>query len=62
MKPGMQFGKAVTVPYLLPIIFKVQSDSLSVSTNKTPILNLIDGDTSTGTTFSNRKCSNFPWM
>jgi protein TonB len=25
MKPGMQFGKAVTVPYSLPIIFQVQN-------------------------------------
>ena len=44
MQPGRQNGEAVSVSYLLPIIFKVQSDSLSVSTNKTPILNLIDGD------------------
>ena len=44
MQPGRQNGQAVSVSYLLPIIFKVQSDSLSVSTNKTPILNLIDGD------------------
>ena len=44
MQPGRQNGEAVSVSYLLPIIFKVQSDSLSVSTNKTPILNVIDGD------------------
>jgi len=44
MQPGRQNGEAVSVSYLLPIIFKVQSDSLSVFTNKTPILNLIDGD------------------
>ena len=44
MQPGRQNGEAVSVSYLLPIIFKVQSDSLSISTNKTPILNVIDGD------------------
>ena len=44
MQPGRQNGEAVSVSYLLPIIFKVQSDSLSVSTNQIPILNVIDGD------------------
>tara|TARA_Y100000766_G_scaffold82476_1_gene70234 strand:+ start:1009 stop:1938 length:930 start_codon:yes stop_codon:yes gene_type:complete len=43
MEPGRQNGKAVSVSYLLPIIFKVQSDSLTQSEKK-PILNVIDGD------------------
>ncbi len=43
MEPGRQNGNAVSVSYLLPIIFKVQNDSLSQSENK-PILNVIDGD------------------
>tara|TARA_X000001036_G_scaffold432912_1_gene469615 strand:- start:583 stop:1503 length:921 start_codon:yes stop_codon:yes gene_type:complete len=38
MEPGRQNGEAVSVSYLLPIIFKVQSDSFS------PILNVVDGD------------------
>ena len=43
MEPGKVNGKAVSVSYLLPIIFKVQSDSLSQS-EKNPILNVVDGD------------------
>ena len=43
MEPGRQNGKAVSVSYLLPIIFKVQSDSLTQSEKK-PILNVVDGD------------------
>ena len=38
MEPGRQDGKAVSVSYLLPIIFKVQSNSFN------PILNIVDGD------------------
>tara|TARA_B100001057_G_scaffold319997_1_gene320213 strand:- start:63 stop:959 length:897 start_codon:yes stop_codon:yes gene_type:complete len=38
MEPGRQNGEAVSVSYLLPIIFKVQSDSFN------PILNVVDGD------------------
>ena len=43
MEPGRQNGEAVSTSYLLPIIFKVQSDSLSQS-KKNPILNIVDGD------------------
>ncbi|MDB3937206.1 energy transducer TonB [Flavobacteriaceae bacterium] len=43
MEPGIQNGEAVSTSYLLPIIFKVQSDSLSQS-EKNPILNIVDGD------------------
>ena len=43
MEPGIQNGEAVSTSYLLPIIFKVQSDSLSRS-EKNPILNIVDGD------------------
>ena len=43
MEPGRQNGKAISVSYLLPIIFKVQSDSLTQSEKK-PILNVVDGD------------------
>ena len=43
MEPGIQNGEAVSTSYLLPIIFKVQSDSLSQS-KKNPILNIVDGD------------------
>jgi len=43
MEPGRQNGEAVSTSYLLPIIFKVQSDSLSQS-EKNPILNIVDGD------------------
>ena len=43
MEPGRQNGKAVSVSYLLPIIFKVQSDSLTQSEKK-PILNVVDGN------------------
>ena len=43
MEPGRQNGEAVSISYLLPIIFKVQSDSLSQS-EKNPILNIVDGD------------------
>jgi hypothetical protein len=43
MEPGKVNGKAVSVSYLLPIIFKVQSDSLSQSENN-PILNVVEGD------------------
>ncbi len=43
MEPGRQNGKAVSVSYLLPIIFKVQSDSLTKSEKK-PVLNVVDGD------------------
>ena len=43
MEPGRQNGKAVSISYLLPIIFKVQSDSLSQS-KKNPILNIVNGD------------------
>tara|TARA_A100001011_G_scaffold4108_1_gene4706 strand:- start:2115 stop:3014 length:900 start_codon:yes stop_codon:yes gene_type:complete len=38
MEPGRQDGEAVSVSYLLPIIFKVQSNSFN------PILNIVDGD------------------
>ena len=38
MEPGRQNGEAVSVSYLLPIIFKVQSDSFN------PILNVVDVD------------------
>ena len=43
MEPGRQNGKTVSVSYLLPIIFKVQSDSLT-RTEKKPILNVVGGD------------------
>ena len=43
MEPGIQNGEAVSTSYLLPIIFKVQSDSLSQSENNL-ILNIVDGD------------------
>ena len=43
MEPGIQNGEAVSTSYLLPIIFKVQSDSLSQS-KKNPILNIVNGD------------------
>ena len=43
MEPGRQNGKAVSVSYLLPIIFKVQSDSLTKSEKK-PVLNVVDGN------------------
>ena len=43
MEPGKQNGKAVSVSYLLPIIFKAQNDSLTQS-EKEPILNVVDGD------------------
>tara|TARA_B100001059_G_scaffold203365_1_gene211909 strand:- start:89 stop:973 length:885 start_codon:yes stop_codon:yes gene_type:complete len=43
MEPGRQNGKAVSISYLLPIIFKVQSDSLS-QIKKNPILNIVDGN------------------
>ena len=43
MEPGKQNGKAISVSYLLPIIFKVESDSLTQSEKK-PILNVVDGD------------------
>jgi hypothetical protein len=43
MEPGRQNGKAVSVSYLLPIVFKVESDSLRQS-EKNPILNIVDGD------------------
>ena len=43
MEPGKQNGKAVSVSYLLPIIFKAQNDSLTQS-GKKPILNVVDGD------------------
>ena len=43
MEPGRQNGEAVSTSYLLPIIFKVQSDSLSQS-KKNPILNIVNGD------------------
>ena len=43
MEPGRQNGETVSTSYLLPIIFKVQSDSLSQS-KKNPILNIVDGD------------------
>ena len=43
MEPGKVNGKAVSVSYLLPIIFKVQSDSLSQS-EKNSILNVVDGN------------------
>ena len=43
MEPGKVNGKAVSLSYLLPIVFKVQSDSLSQS-EKNPILNVVDGD------------------
>ena len=43
MEPGIQNGEADSTSYLLPIIFKVQSDSLSQS-EKNPILNIVDGD------------------
>ena len=43
MEPGRQNGKAVSVSYLLPIIFKVQSDSLT-EYKKNPILNIVDGE------------------
>ena len=43
MEPGRQNGEAVSTSYLLPIIFKVQSDSLSQS-EKNSILNIVDGD------------------
>ena len=43
MEPGRQNGEAVSTSYLLPIIFKVQSDSLSQSENNL-ILNIVDGD------------------
>ena len=43
MEPGRQNGETVSTSYLLPIIFKVQSDSLSQSENNL-ILNIVDGD------------------
>jgi hypothetical protein len=43
MEPGRQNGETVSTSYLLPIIFKVQSDSLSKSENNL-ILNIVDGD------------------
>jgi hypothetical protein len=35
MKPGMQRGKAVTVPYALPILFQVQKDIKTIKPNRT---------------------------
>ena len=46
MEPGRQNGKAVSVSYLLPIIFKVESDSFN------PIVNVVDGDNIEEVSFS----------
>ncbi len=39
MKPGIQRGKAVTVPYSLPIIFQVEGTSGSTANSSSPIVN-----------------------
>ena len=46
MEPGRQNGEAVSVSYLLPIIFKVESDSFN------PIVNVVDGDNIEEVSFS----------
>ena len=49
MKPGKVNGKAVSVSYLLPIIFKAKpiktdNDSISNSEDNVPVLNVITGN------------------
>ena len=61
MEPGRQNGEAVSTSYLLPIIFKVQSDSLSQS-KKNPILNIVNGDNVEVPFIYCSKCSNLSWM
>ena len=46
MEPGRQNGEAVSVSYLLTIIFKVESDSFN------PIVNVVDGDNIEEVSFS----------
>ena len=46
MEPGRQNGEAVSVSYLLPIIFKVESDPFN------PIVNVVDGDNIEEVSFS----------